>query len=819
MRKKLSVAISLLTALIFIAGLTLLFYPTGASWINQYFQSREIAKVQVNVPNLYPEAAEQLASAHAYNEALASGAVLGASEHVAKGSGDINDPGVEPYEQQLMGSPDGFMGRVRVDSAGIDLPIYHGTDDETLLKGAGHLRGTSLPVGGINTRTVVTAHRGLAESTLFTHLDKVKKGDIFTFEVLGEIFAYQVADIKVVAPEDTEAIRPVEGKDLATLITCTPIGVNSHRILVTGERIHPTPKNVEDEAKQPSGQPSFPWWAIAYGALNILIIVFTVRRVIATLRDGKRVSREEKQAIRSSKRAARAEKRAARANKLAARTDKLAKHSPEPAVGEGTTLDSAKVAASASGLAIAAESALSQSSSDHSGDDAVVRSANGATRAVRRRDISVEAVLANESATRAERGPSTGIETVLANESPTRVVGGRDTGIETVSANESATRAVRERDTGIETVPANESATRVVRGRDTLAAQPTGSAPEPSRSSQLHSPARLAGVPGEVADATLAGARAAGVASTASGASAGAVPGGVAGAASAVSRASSGAVSSGVAGAAGAVSCAVSGASAGAGVASAVSSGVAGHILGSVAGVAPGAIASGTPDSVSGAVSGGVSGAVSDDVLPGASASAAPGETLSSPSGRAVFGGYLIAAGNPAPLSHQPAPLTKTVVDMAGSIVPATPRRGLLESGMPSGFEIDEPDLDTYRSPDTYRGSDTYRAVAEPRNYSRRATSPFTETTDWTGVEASKAYPPGTTVYTETRSWVTVEPGDTYAPRTTVHTEVFREVTVGSGEPYRPESSEPARTRRRTIGESRDNIPPRKPGARRALPR
>lgn len=765
MRKKLSVAISLLTALIFIAGLTLLFYPTGASWINQYFQSREIAKVQVNVPNLYPEAAEQLASAHAYNEALASGAVLGASEHVAKGSGDINDPGVEPYEQQLMGSPDGFMGRVRVDSAGIDLPIYHGTDDETLLKGAGHLRGTSLPVGGINTRTVVTAHRGLAESTLFTHLDKVKKGDIFTFEVLGEIFAYQVVDIKVVAPEDTEAIRPVEGKDLATLITCTPIGVNSHRILVTGERIHPTPKTIENEARQPSGQPSFPWWAIAYGALNILIIVFTVRRVIATLRDGKRLSREEKQVIRSSKRAARAEKRAARAdkqraaraNKLAARTDKLAKHSPEPAVGEGTTLDSAKVAASASGLAIAAESALSQSSSDHSGDDAVARSANGATRAVRRRDISVEAVLANESATRAERG------------------------------------------------------------RDTLAAQPTASAPQPSRSSELHSPARLAGVPGKVADATLAGA-------------------GV----------SSAAVSSGVADAAGVASRAVSGASAGA--ASAVSSGVAGRILDSVASAAPGSVSGAvsggvsgavsddvvsgasagaesggvsgsTLGSVAGAVSGDIAGAVSDSVVSGASAGAVPGETLSSPSGRAVFGGYLIAAGNPAPIANHPAPLTKTVADIARSIVPATPRRGLLESGMPSGFEIDEPDLDTYRTPDTYRGSDNYRAVAEPRNYSRRATSPFTETTDWTGVEASKAYPPGTTVYTETRSWVTVEPGETYAPRTTVHTEIFREVTVGSGEPYRPESSEPARTRRRTIGDSRDTIPPRKPGARRALPR
>ena len=154
------------------------------------------------------------------------------------------------------------MARLKVPAADIDLPIYHGTDDETLLRGLGHLEGTSLPVGGQGQRTVVTGHRGLAEARMFTDLDKVQVGDTFTFEVFGEVLTYRVFDKKVVNPEETEALRSEPGRDLATLVTCTPLGINTHRILVTGERVYPTPQRDIDAAGAAPDIPGFPWWAL-----------------------------------------------------------------------------------------------------------------------------------------------------------------------------------------------------------------------------------------------------------------------------------------------------------------------------------------------------------------------------------------------------------------------------------------------------------------------------------------------------------------------------------------------------------------------------
>ncbi|WP_344680349.1 class C sortase, partial [Leucobacter komagatae] len=126
----------------------------------------------------------------------------------------------------------------------IDLPVYHGTSDATLLKGVGHLQGTSLSMGGDGTRAVLTGHRGLANATMFTHLDQVKVGDTFSVDALGEVFTYRVFDYEVVNAHDTEEIRAVPGKDLMTLITCTPLGVHMHRIIVTGERVTPTPPRI-----------------------------------------------------------------------------------------------------------------------------------------------------------------------------------------------------------------------------------------------------------------------------------------------------------------------------------------------------------------------------------------------------------------------------------------------------------------------------------------------------------------------------------------------------------------------------------------------
>ncbi|WP_211340879.1 class C sortase [Xylanimonas allomyrinae] len=163
----------------------------------------------------------------------------------------------------------GPFARLRIPSIDVDLPVYHGTSDATLLKGAGHLQGTSLPVGGPGTRAVLTAHRGLASATMFTHLNRVDEGDAFVIEVLGRVLAYRVIDIAVIEPHSTEEIRPVPREDLVTLVTCTPLGINTQRILVTGERVVPTPADDLAALGSSPDVPRFPWWAVAYAVATL----------------------------------------------------------------------------------------------------------------------------------------------------------------------------------------------------------------------------------------------------------------------------------------------------------------------------------------------------------------------------------------------------------------------------------------------------------------------------------------------------------------------------------------------------------------------
>ena len=253
--------ISLIPSLLALAGMLLFLYPSISAWIVQYNQSQIIAQYEDSVSRADPSAAEQLALAHRYNDALSSGAVLQANSNVPTGDGTSGDASLD-YNAILTADGSGLMGRLKVPAADIDLPIYHGTSDDTLLKGLGHLEGTSLPVGGQGQRTVITGHRGLAEARMFTDLDKVEPGDTFTFEVFGEVLTYSVIDKKVVEPEETEALRAEPGRDLATLVTCTPLGINTHRILITGERVYPTPQKDVDAAGAAPEIPGFPWWAV-----------------------------------------------------------------------------------------------------------------------------------------------------------------------------------------------------------------------------------------------------------------------------------------------------------------------------------------------------------------------------------------------------------------------------------------------------------------------------------------------------------------------------------------------------------------------------
>ncbi len=261
---------ALAVAALALAGATVFFYPATASWLSQYDQSRVVVGLQARTGEETPAyRVEALAAAHAYNDQLLSGARLAsnARKPVADGLAAA-DP---LYETLLRGDANGAMGRLRIGSIGVDLPIYHGTSDATLAQGVGHLQGTALPVGGASTHSVLTAHRGLAGATLFDRLDELKIDDTFQLEVFGEVLTYRIVETRVVKPENTESLYPRFDEDLVTLVTCTPLGINSHRILVTGERVTPTPIADVQRAGSNPEVPGIPWWAA--GLLGTTVVV------------------------------------------------------------------------------------------------------------------------------------------------------------------------------------------------------------------------------------------------------------------------------------------------------------------------------------------------------------------------------------------------------------------------------------------------------------------------------------------------------------------------------------------------------------------
>jgi sortase A len=264
-------------------GLCALLYPTAAQWLSSYNQSQIVQHYASDLSEVDPDVVTQLDTAHAYNRALNSAAEVAADSPIPEGTGSSHREELS-YEQMLRTSERGMMARLRYDAVNADLPVYHGTSDATLLRGAGHLAGTHLPVGGMDTHSVITAHRGLADATMFTHLDRAEVGDTFTIEVFGDTLAYRVSDVRVVQPHENESLRVVPGKDLVTLITCTPLGINSHRILVTGERVSPTPQHVVETAGSPSDLPGTPWW-IVVAAGGLLCATWFLRG--AGYRDGR----------------------------------------------------------------------------------------------------------------------------------------------------------------------------------------------------------------------------------------------------------------------------------------------------------------------------------------------------------------------------------------------------------------------------------------------------------------------------------------------------------------------------------------------------
>ena len=232
----------LIIGIIFLAGLSLLLYPFVANQWNNYRQKQLISSHEQTVSE--KNAAHEidydaeLQKAEAYNEALLP-SILPDSFAVAAAS-DKED---QSYMDALNIAGDEMMGIVEIPKIDIKLPIYHTTDEDVLKQAAGHLEGSSLPIGGKSTHAVISAHRGLPSASLFTDLDQMEKGDIFILHILGKHLAYKVDQIKTVLPDETSDLDIVEGEDHVTLVTCTPYAVNTHRLLVRGVRT----KYVEEE--------------------------------------------------------------------------------------------------------------------------------------------------------------------------------------------------------------------------------------------------------------------------------------------------------------------------------------------------------------------------------------------------------------------------------------------------------------------------------------------------------------------------------------------------------------------------------------------
>lgn len=214
----------------FLIGLILCLYPLVSGIVQQQAQKDVVATYQQMIENSSSSSIEDtLTKADEYNRALFR------SKTSVLNSEEINILSEENYNQTLnMGN--GIIGSIEIPKISVNLPIYHGTSDEVLSAGVGHVNGSSLPIGGSSTKSILTGHRGLPSSKLFTRLDELELNDLFFISVLNETLAYKVVNIQVIEPEDVSSLEIEEGRDLVSLITCTPYGVNTHRLVVTGER-------------------------------------------------------------------------------------------------------------------------------------------------------------------------------------------------------------------------------------------------------------------------------------------------------------------------------------------------------------------------------------------------------------------------------------------------------------------------------------------------------------------------------------------------------------------------------------------------------
>lgn len=254
-----------------LAGLILLLYPSVANYWNSFHQSRAIAAYTETVASMSKDDYEKvIKSARAYNKRLSANGmnwVMTDSEKAA-------------YEKELNIDGSGIMGYISIPKFHIKCPIYHGTEETVLQVAIGHLEASSLPVGGKSTHTLISGHRGLPSARLFTDIDKIREGDTWTITVLNETLTYECDQIRIVLPDDLSNLQIEEGKDLCTLITCTPYGVNTHRLLVRGHRVPNANGTADITADGIQIEPIYiaPFLAVPVLLILLILLLISTRR-------------------------------------------------------------------------------------------------------------------------------------------------------------------------------------------------------------------------------------------------------------------------------------------------------------------------------------------------------------------------------------------------------------------------------------------------------------------------------------------------------------------------------------------------------------
>ena len=262
---------TIILVLILLTGLGIMLYPTISDYWNSFHQTRAIAQYDEVVAQLDDTDYESLfAAAEAYNEHLRQLSLPYAQY----------DQLEDEYYSVLDVAGNGIIGYVDIPKIDVELPIYHGTSDQVLNMAVGHLEGSSLPIGGESRHAVLSAHRGLPSAKLFTDLDKMEVGDTFTITVLNQVLTYEVDHILIVEPEQLESLNIVDGEDYCTLLTCTPYGINTHRLLVRGHRIENEQGSIviQREAIKIPAYIAAPAIAIPILFILLLVLMFTYRR-------------------------------------------------------------------------------------------------------------------------------------------------------------------------------------------------------------------------------------------------------------------------------------------------------------------------------------------------------------------------------------------------------------------------------------------------------------------------------------------------------------------------------------------------------------